>query len=53
MVATQSVDAISPLRQEDIPLLTMLGLKRGTLQARMEKLGIHRARAAAQSQGCR
>jgi formate hydrogenlyase transcriptional activator len=28
-----------------------LGLKRSTLQARMEKLGIRRARAAAPSQG--
>jgi formate hydrogenlyase transcriptional activator len=30
---------------------TALGLKRSTLQARMEKLGIRRARAAAPSQG--
>jgi len=28
-----------------------LGLKRSTLQARMEKLGIRRARAAAPAQG--
>ena len=32
---------------------TALGLKRSTLQARMEKLGIRRARAAAPSQGSR
>jgi len=32
---------------------TALGLKRSTLQARMEKLGIRRARAAAPSQNSR
>jgi formate hydrogenlyase transcriptional activator len=32
---------------------TTLGLKRSTLQGRMEKLGIHRARAAAPSQSSR